>query len=128
MTAEQAANVHRSYAWVHGPNDALVRSSAEQWLALAPQNEDAALAVAKAAVAQRDVDAALAILDPKISAGLRRPDLVAVWLEARARSTRRASAPYHPIDLGPAITLAREVLAAHPRDEALQRSVREAAP
>ncbi|MBS1148531.1 MAG: spermine/spermidine synthase family protein [Myxococcaceae bacterium] len=126
LTVEQAEHVYQSYAWVHGPNDALVRSSAEQWLALAPQSDDAALAVAKAAVAQRDVETALQILDPRIAAGARRPDLVSTWLDARARQLRRASAPYHPIDLGPALSLAREVLAAHPNDVALQRSVKDA--
>ena len=49
-----------------------------------------------------------------------------MWLDARARQLRRASAPYHLIDLDPALTLAREVLAAHPADETLKRSVKDA--
>ena len=46
LTALEAENVYKSYAWVHGGNDALVRIAAEQWLALAPQSDDASVAIA----------------------------------------------------------------------------------
>ncbi len=128
LTVTQAENVYRSYAWVHGNNDALVRASAEQWLRLAPESDEAAWAVAKAAIAQRDVEAALQVLDPKVAAGLRRPDVIATWLDARVRQQRRASTPYHPIEVGPALAIATEVLAAHPDDPALKKSVKDATP
>ena len=128
LTALEAEHVYKSYFWVHGPNDALVRISAEQWRALAPDNDDAALAVAKALWAQRDIEAALAILDPLIAGGGRRPDVVTLWLDAKARQMRRASAPWRPIDLSPAVALAREVLGANPADEPLKRALKEAAP
>ncbi len=126
LSAAQAERVYQSYAWVHVPGDALVRSAAEAWLTLAPENDEAALATAKAAIAQRDIETALEVLDPRIAAGARRPDLVALWLDAKARQLRRASSPWHLIDLGPALGLAREALALHPKDEMLQRSIQDA--
>lgn len=128
LTALEAGHVYQSYAWVHGPNDPLLRSAAERWLELDPGSDDALLAVVKAAVAQRDVEAALLLLEPRIAAGGRRPDVVAAWVEARARQGRRASAPFRPIDLGPVLAIAREVLASNPADAALLRAVKEAQP
>lgn len=126
LDSAQAQNVYRSYSWVHPANDALVRNAAEQWRALWPENEDAALAVAKAQWAQRDIDAALLILEPMILSGTRRPDVVTLWLDAKARQIRRASAPWRPMELSAALVLARDVLETHPADEPLKRAIKEA--
>ena len=62
-----------------------------------------------------------------IASGSRRPDLVTLWLDAKARQLRRAAAPWRQVELGPTIALAREVLETNPADEPLKRAIKEAA-
>ena len=85
----------------------LARSAADAWLAHAPDDGDAALAVAAHARAQRDIGAALAALDRQVLAGTRRADVLARWLELKESDARRTHAPWHPVHLDEARALVR---------------------
>jgi hypothetical protein len=123
VTAAEAKDLHQSLAWVHPPNDPLVRSSAEAWLAAEPQSVEAATAVARAAIVQGNATVAKRVVQPFVDGGAREPALITEWLVATRAEVRRQAAPWHPIDFSRAVTIGRDVLAAHPDDEALRSAV-----
>jgi predicted membrane-bound spermidine synthase len=122
-TAAEAKDLYASLAWVHPPNDPLVRSAAEAWLALEPTSVEAATAVARSALAQGNAARARAVAQPFVDLGVREPALIAEWLVAMRAKVRREVAPWQPLDLEPALRIGREALARHPGDEALAEAV-----
>lgn len=127
LDAEQARRIYESLEWVHDADDPLVWGAAVRWRALAPDDELAALAVARAAWAQRDVDAAVEVLRPSIARGGGDPRVVALWLTARARQERRTHSPWRQGSLEAERRLAEAALArspGHPELEAAAAAVR----
>ncbi len=125
LTAAQARDLHDNLAWVHRPGDAVVRSSAETWLRLDPESIEAAVAVATAALEQRDAHAVDAVLGPLIARGERSPAVVTPWLRAQRAGRAHGGGPWVPVDVSAAVALGREVAKANPTDgklrEALER-------
>lgn len=123
LTAAQAKDIYGSFVWVHSPKDALVRAAAEQWLALAPEDVEAHVAVAEAAMAQGNADRARAVLAGPIAEGHREPATVAAWVDARRNQVRREAAPWNPVEVADVLALGRAVLAEHPAHEGLKEAV-----
>lgn len=124
QTPAEARDLHASLAWVHPPNDPLVRASAEAWLALEPDSVDAATAVARAALVQGNATLARKVTQPFVEKGERDAALVKEWLISLRAQLRREAAPWRPVDLGPALEIGRQVLSAHPDDEDLELAVK----
>lgn len=123
LSAAQAKDIYGSYAWVHSPKDALVRAAAEQWLTLAPDDVEARVAVAEAALAQGDAGRAQDVLAEPISQGHREPATVAAWLDAQRNRLRREAAPWNRVDVAGALALGRAVAGAHPTHEGLREAL-----
>jgi hypothetical protein len=123
-TAAEAKDLYASLSWVHPPNDPLVRASAEAWLALEPESVEAATAVARAALVQGNATLARKVTQPFVDKGERAAGLVKEWLISLRAQVRREAAPWHPVDLGPALEIGRQVLSAHPDDEDLELAVK----
>lgn len=117
LTAGDARVLHEALAWTQPPGDALLRGAAERWHALAPDDAEASVAVARAALAQGNAARALAVLQPLVDAGHREGAVVTPWLEARAAEP---SAPWRPARVHEALAIGREALAARPHDAALR--------
>jgi spermidine synthase len=100
--------LYRNAARYHAPDDPWVRSAAEAWLAAAPDDAEAALAVAQAALAQRDFTAALAAATPAVERGDRSGPLVAAYARAAAALAWSGRSVVHPVSLERALEVARE--------------------
>ncbi|MFP2913010.1 spermidine synthase, partial [Pyxidicoccus sp. 3LFB2] len=68
-TAEQFARLHRNMSRYHRVDDPLVRGVAAKWRELAPDSRDAAVALAKAALAQQDLSLAASLLEAEVARG-----------------------------------------------------------
>lgn len=123
MTAAEAKDLYGSLSWIHDVNDPLVRASAEAWLTLEPESVEAATAVARAALVQGNATRAREVTQPFIDRGEREPQLVTEWLVSLRAQVRREAAPWRPLDVEPALEIGRQVRAAHPDDEDLERAV-----
>lgn len=123
LDVEGARALHACLLAVHGPADPLVRSAAAAWSARAPNDELAALAVAKAQLAQRAPEAAIATLERFVVVSTAAPDTVATWLDAHLRVAKRESAPWSRVNLEAPLGRARACLAANPSHSELSRVI-----
>jgi hypothetical protein len=122
LRADEAKDLYASLAWVHPPDDPLVRAAAASWLDAEPTSLDAALAYAKAALREGDVIRAHDTLAPHVQSEPDSPAFWAAWLEISRRFATREGAPWHApqVDLVGAEMKARKSLEAHPDDEPLK--------
>ncbi|MBL8924002.1 MAG: hypothetical protein JNJ54_34415 [Myxococcaceae bacterium] len=107
------ATIHRSLARHYAAWEPLVRSSAEAWLATDPASVEAAVAVARSALAQNDVSSAVELLAPRLKEDAPAPELVAVALEAMTAQIGRESAVFRLIDRTSLQELGRRTLERH---------------
>jgi spermidine synthase/MFS family permease len=124
-TAEQAARLYRNLDRNHALNDPLMRGAASLWYSLAPDSLEARVALANTALAQKDLTLAESVLAPVLARGRREPRFVSVWLRlaaARAWGTRTAWTP--AVGLPEAVALGRQLVAEHPEDTELARSLK----
>ncbi len=110
-TLAEVKDLYASLAWVHDPNDGLVRATAERWLELEPDSVLAATAVAKAAVAQGNTVVADQVLTPFIERGARAAATVIPWLQATRSKVRREAAPWRPTVGCERLVVGREAVA-----------------
>jgi predicted membrane-bound spermidine synthase len=96
-TAAELRDLYASLAWVHPPNDGLVRATAERWLELDPDSLDARVAVAKAAIAQGNTAVAEALLEPVVTRGERSAAAMTPYLTAVRARLKREAAPWRPV-------------------------------
>lgn len=119
LSAEDFESIHRALSSQFAAWEPLVRSSAEGWLARAPDSVEAAKAVARSALAQNDCGAAAAALEPKWRVPEPSPDVVALALEALVCSRAQTAAVFHRLDGSNVVEAARAVLQRHPGHQAL---------
>lgn len=79
---------------MHRPAEPLLRSVSEQWVAVAPGDGPAAVALARAALAQGDVEVARAVLAPLVQSGA--DDVRKEWARAEAEHARRVGSVFRP--------------------------------
>lgn len=120
LAASDFATIHRSLARHFAAWEPLVRSSAEHWAALAPDSEEASVAVARAALAQNDVASAVQAVLPLLKRDEPSPEVVAVAIEAMTAQVNRESAVFRLLDTGPLRMLGRETLKKHQSHKALR--------
>nr|WP_225937462.1 fused MFS/spermidine synthase [Myxococcus sp. RHSTA-1-4] len=123
-TAEQVAALHRNVERYHALNDPLVRGVATLWHQLAPESQEAAVALAKAALAQQEVTLAASLLEPRVARGEREPDLMAAYLWLVTSRAWAARTVWTPVETSQALALGREVAAAHPSHADLAKALR----
>ncbi|WP_240359339.1 fused MFS/spermidine synthase [Pyxidicoccus trucidator] len=122
-TAEQLARLHRNMSRYHRVDDPLVRGVAARWHALAPDSRDAAVALAKAALAQQDLSLAASLLEAEVARGGREPALVTAYLEMATTRLWATRTVWTPAEADAALALGREVAGAHPGDTALAEAL-----
>jgi len=117
-TGPELEGLYRNASRYHAPDDPWVRSVAEAWRMAAPGSVEASAAVSRAALAQRDVTAALEACAPLVQRGERSPELVAAYVRAAAQMVwnRRSVvlAEAAPVDL--ALRAAGEAMERSPGD------------
>ncbi|MCP3099955.1 fused MFS/spermidine synthase [Myxococcus sp. K15C18031901] len=124
-TAEQAGLLFRNMERYHAANDPLVRGVAGLWRQVAPDSRDAAVALGKTALAQKDLTLAASLLEPEVAKGGREPELIAAYLRLVAERAWATRTVWTPVEVGPALVLGREVAQAHPEDAELSRAVKQ---
>lgn len=120
LGAADFATIHRSLVRHFAAWEPLVRSAAEHWAALAPESEDASVAVARAALAQNDVASAVQAVLPLLKSDNPSPEVVAVAIDAMTAQVNRESAVFRLLDTVPLRTLGRETLKKHQSHKALR--------
>lgn len=123
-TPDEAARLFRNMERYHAMNDPLVRGVAALWRSVAPESRDAAVALGKAALAQKDLTLAASLLEPEIAKGAREPVLVAAYLRLVTEQTWATRTAWTPVNPMPALELGRLVAAEHPKDTDLARAMR----
>ncbi|MDY7230568.1 fused MFS/spermidine synthase [Hyalangium rubrum] len=124
-TVEQLARLHRNLERFHAANDPLVRGAADRWHALAPDSPEAALALAKSALATSDLALSQSLLEPLINQGQREPKFVIPWLKlATARSWGARTVWTPNLGASAAAALGRQVAADHPQNAELAQALR----
>jgi spermidine synthase len=115
-TGVELEGLYRNAARYHAPDDPWVRSVAEAWRAQAPASVEASAAVSRAALAQRDVAAALEACAPLVERGERAPELVAAYARAAAQMawSRRSVVRPEAAPVGAAVRAAEEALERSP--------------
>lgn len=124
-TVEQVARVHRNIERFHALNDPLVRGAAERWHAMAPDDPDAAHALARAALATQDLSLAHSLMEPLIAKGQHEPKFVTTWLKvmtARAWTSRTVWSPTP--GMSEALRLGRQLASAQPQDAELSKAIK----
>lgn len=91
----ELAELHATLAEVHRPAEPLLRSVSAQWVAVAPGDGPAAVALARAALAQGDVEVARAVLAPLVQSGA--DDVRKEWARAEAEHARRVGSVFRPL-------------------------------
>ncbi|MCE9667996.1 fused MFS/spermidine synthase [Myxococcus stipitatus] len=124
-TAEQAGRLFRNMERYHAANDPLVRGVAALWRQVAPDSREAAVALGKSALAQKDLTLAASLLEPEVAKGGREPELIAAWLRLVAERAWATRTVWTPVEAAPALALGREVAQAHPEDAELARAVKQ---
>ncbi|MFO0600155.1 MAG: spermidine synthase [Myxococcaceae bacterium] len=121
LDAAEAADLYESIAWVHPPDDPLVRTIAAAWYD-ASGSDPAAIAYGSAVGREGDVVRAREILQPLIDRDLDSPELWAAYLDAVRRLTTREGSAWHPapVDLKIAEEGARREFERHPDHERLE--------
>ncbi len=122
LTVEEAKDLYASLAWVHPPDDPLVRAAAAAWMDAAGDSVEAAQAYAEASVREGDMLRARDVLTPFVARSPDSPDFWATWLEATRRVSLREGAPWHSagVDVADAENRARNSLTAHPEHARLR--------
>lgn len=123
FTAAEFEAMHRALARHFAAWEPLVRSSAEGWLSLAPESDDALAAVVRSALAQNDVSTAVELVVPKLRVDQPAPELVSLAIEAMTAQINRESAVFRLLDPVPLRTLGRETLARHPQHQGLRTAL-----
>ncbi|RJS19159.1 spermidine synthase [Corallococcus sp. H22C18031201] len=123
-TAEQVAGLARNIERFHAANDPLVRGVATLWHTLAPESRDAAVALAKAALAQQDLTLAASLLVPEVEKGGREPELVMAYLKLIAAQIWAQRTVWTPQQTADAVALGRDVSRAHPEYAPLAAALR----
>ncbi len=123
FTAAEFEAIHRALARHFAAWEPLVRSSAEGWLSLAPQSDDAVAAVVRSALAQNDVSTAVELVVPKLRVDQPSPELLSLAIEAMTAQINRESAVFRLLDPVPLRNLGRETLARHPQHEGLRTAL-----
>ncbi|WP_141323703.1 fused MFS/spermidine synthase [Myxococcus sp. AB025B] len=123
-TPEQAERLYRNMERYHAANDPLVRGVASLWRQVAPDSRGAAVALARAALAQKDLTLAASLLEPEVRKGGREPELIAAYLKLVAEQAWATRTVWTPVDAREALALGRQAAAEHPGDEELSRAVR----
>jgi hypothetical protein len=124
-TAEQLELLYRNMARYHRLDDPLVRGVAASWRAAAPDSRDAAVALAKAALAQNDLSLSSSLLEAEVARGGREPALVAAYLEMATTRLWATRTVWTPAEADAALALGREVARAHPEDTALADALKD---
>jgi spermidine synthase len=111
LTAAQVENIYRNLSKSHSKGDPLVRSAAERWLQVAPNDVRAARAMAMAAVAQNDLHLAKQLWAPGNAEPFHNLEEVATYLRLVTKDSlaRRSALNPVPVPEG-AIELARTSL------------------
>jgi spermidine synthase len=122
-TAEQLERLYRNMARYHRADDPLVRGVAARWRAVAPDSRDAAVALAKAALAQEDLSLAASLLEAEVARGGREPELVTAYLDMVTTRLWATRTVWTPAEAGAALALGREVARVHPEDAALAQAL-----
>jgi hypothetical protein len=127
LSLEEAKDLYASLAWVHPPDDPLVRAAAASWFEADRDSAPAAQAYAAASLREGDAMRAREVLQPFIDRDVDSPDLLAIWLEATRRVSTREGAPWHTgsADVIDAEMRARKSLTAHPEHLRLRELLEE---
>ncbi len=130
LTVDEAKDLYASLAWVHPPDDPLVRAAAASWFEADRESVAAAQAYAAASLREGDVMRAREVLAPHVEKDVDSPELWATWLEAIRRLSTREGAPWHaaPVDVADAEMRARKSLANHPDHLRLQELLEQKTP
>jgi hypothetical protein len=123
FTVVEFEAIHRALARHFAAWEPLVRSSAEGWLSLAPESDDAVAAVVRSALAQNDVSTAVELIVPKLRVDQPSPELVSLAIEAMTAQINRESAVFRLLDPVPLRNLGREMLARHPQHQGLRTAL-----
>ena len=123
FTAAEFEAIHRALARHFAAWEPLVRSSAEGWLALAPESVEAIAALARSALAQNDVSTAMELLAPNLRVDQPSPEIVSLAIEAMTAQIDRESAVFRLLDPVPLRKLGAETLARHPRHQGLRAAL-----
>lgn len=99
---------------VHGEADPLLRSVAERWVATAPADEAARVALTRAQLAQDDLTAALQTLTVLVNADEPSAEVMTLHLQAVAQLRAQSSSLFNPSAMNVELQRAREVLARNP--------------
>jgi spermidine synthase len=125
-TAEQAARLSRSIDRNRVADDPLVRGAAALWYALAPDSLEARVALANAAIAQKDLAVAESVLAPALEQGRQEPRFVTSWLQLAAARAWTSRSVWSPTPgLIEALAMGRQAAAAHPGDAELIQALEE---
>jgi hypothetical protein len=125
-TAEEAARMFRSIDANRVVDDPLIRSAAEFWYSRAPESIEARVALASAALAQKDLSAAESLLMPALEQGRQQPRFVTAWLKLAAARAWASRSVWTPAPgLTEALTLGRQAAAANPGDSELVQAFEE---
>ncbi|WAS89284.1 MULTISPECIES: fused MFS/spermidine synthase [unclassified Corallococcus] len=119
-SAEQAEGLYRNVERAHSNNDPLVRGVAALWRSLAPEDPEAALALARAVLVQGDLTLAASLLEPEVARGGRSPELVTEYLNLVTARIWQSRTVWTPLTVDGALAVGREVAARHPQDAKLQ--------
>ncbi|MFP2925072.1 fused MFS/spermidine synthase [Pyxidicoccus sp. 3LG] len=122
-TAEQLERLFRNMSRHHRMEDPLVRGVAERWREVAPDSRDAAVALARSALAMDDLSLASSLLDAEVAKGGREPALITAYLNMVTDRTWVTRTVWTPRDADAALALGREVAQAHPEDAALAKAL-----
>ncbi|MCP3140682.1 fused MFS/spermidine synthase [Pyxidicoccus xibeiensis] len=122
-TAEQLERLYRNMSRYHRGDDPLVRGVAARWHEVAPDSRDAAVALAKAALAMDDVTLAASLLEAEVAKGGREPALIAAYLDMATDRLWNTRTVWTATEADKALALGQEVSAAHPQDAALTRAL-----
>lgn len=125
LSLSQVREVYASLASFYPLHDPIVRSLAAGWLSKEPDSVDAALALARSQLAQREGGAAIEVLEPKLEAlaAQRSPEGAALWLEAVTLQEKRHKSMLLSSRLPQALALAEAALAAHPEHARLKQAI-----
>lgn len=124
-TTEQLERLYRNMARYHRLDDPLVRGVAARWRAAAPDSRDAAVALAKAALAQNDLSLAASLLEAEVARGGREPALVSAYLEMATTRLWATRTVWTPVEADAALALGRDVARAHPEDTDLAEALKD---
>ena len=113
---------------VHGEADPLLRSVAERWLATAPGDSTAGVALARSQLAQDDLSAAVQTLTPQVNANNPSAEVMTLYLQAVAQLRTQSGSLFNPSAMSGELLRAREVLSKNPNYTELSEAIDALAP